>query len=516
MTEAQARQYVEEAEKLPPGKIDKKRLAEAIETLEKANPPIIKIDWGRFLSDAWQWPAGQVQSLLNSFGALGELTGESVGSAVEALPSGEPFRPRPASNVLHRARSLAGEVATTEAAEKGGPTVRGEPGRETEPLGPGRLRGGGTPQERFQAEQARRTPTGPSSLVNRFFQAAARAGIDRDEATARLTELRQQAQGGGPQTFTDPLTGETLTFDPSQFPGYEEPPSVEELVGGQIAVWMQGVIGNVQFAQRDEPIPVGEGLERFRRERGITPGTRTQEVAARYFVGDEQSYAGLSTERIVEIQRQLAAAGVMVDGDYWPGVWDAATDGTAMLGVMENANAAGLTVDEMLEQMIATTPESAKEARARAKAEAAMADTFTAPAYLKPDPAALSQAVKSAVRSQLGREPTDGEMGELAGVMSQSFRADYEAEVAAMQAEFDAMRAYEEQVMADIEAGGTGEGTPPPTAGTFQSVNPQARFREAFDQRFGPELDFIEGQADQVRNANNVFASIVNMGRLVG
>jgi hypothetical protein len=49
-----------------------------------------------------------------------------------------------------------------------------------------------------------------------------------------------------------------------------------------------------------------------------------------------------------------------------------------------------------------------------------------------------------------------------------------------------------------------------------QDVDPRARFGEAFDRRFAPELDFIEGQEDQIRNATNVFASLRNMTGLIG
>jgi hypothetical protein len=103
----------------------------------------------------------------------------------------------------------------------------------------------------------------------------------------------------------------------------------------------------------------------------------------------------------------------------------------------------------------------------------------------------------------LNREPTDEEMAALTGEMSGLYRAEYEANVAAMRAEFDAREQGLE----------TGVAVAP---GSVQGVDPVARFGEAFDRRFAPELDFIEGQEDQLRNATNVFASLRNMSGLIG
>jgi hypothetical protein len=366
------------------------------------------------------------------------------------------------------------------------------PGRTSDPLGPGRLRGGGTPQSRTAAGLASAGGRIPANLLNRLDQAAERAGVSTEEVQSIIEEAQQAASGAQPVTMPD---GSTV-----QLPPDPNAPSVEELLEQQISDWTQGAIGVPEgfTAVRDEEIPAGEGLEKYRQARGLGTPTRSTEVVPRYFIGDEWQRAGMPPERIVELQRQLEQAGQLSDGDFYAGVWDQATAG-AMQAVMGMANASGQTWEDQLKDLIANVPESVKEARNAAK----LAKQFQAPAFIKPDYAGLAQDVKSVMRQKLGRKPTDEEMGELTGAMSGAFRSKYEAEVAAMRAEFNA----QEQGLE------TGEVVQP---GSVQGVDPQARFLQSFDRRFAPEMDFIEGQEDQIRNATNVFASLRNMSGLIG
>jgi hypothetical protein len=107
------------------------------------------------------------------------------------------------------------------------------------------------------------------------------------------------------------------------------------------------------------------------------------------------------------------------------------------------------------------------------------------------------------MRNELGREPTPEEMSELTAAMSSVYRQDFEAEVAAMRAEFDA----QQQALAT--------GTPVTPAATVD-IDPAARFAQLFDQRFGAELDYIEGQAEQQQIMRSVFESLTTMQSLIG
>jgi hypothetical protein len=366
------------------------------------------------------------------------------------------------------------------------------PGRTSDPLGPGRSRGGGTPQSRTAAGLASADGRLPANLLNRLDQAAERAGVSADEVQSVIEEAQQVASGGQPVTMPD---GSVV-----QLPADPNAPSVEELLEQQISDWTQGAIGVPEgfTAVRDEGIPAGEGLEKFRLARGLGTPTRSTEVVPRYFVGDEWQRAGMPPERIVELQRQLEQAGQLPDGDFYAGVWDQATAG-AMQAVMGMANASGQTWEDQLKDLIANVPESVKEARNAAK----LAKQFQAPAFIKPDYAGLAQDVKSVMRQRLGREPTDEEMGELTGAMSGAYRSEYETEVAAMRAEFNAR----EQGLK------TGEVVQP---GSVQGVDPQARFLQSFDQRFGPELRFVDDQAAMFEATQNMFASLTSANRTMG
>jgi hypothetical protein len=215
----------------------------------------------------------------------------------------------------------------------------------------------------------------------------------------------------------------------------------------------------------------------------------------------------------------LERAGLLEPGGYVPGFWDQATAG-ALAGAMTYANRGGTTVQDVIAQLVAAP----KELQARPE--------FVPPPEIRPDPAAITQRVKAEFRSRLGREPTDEELGEYAGYLSSQFGAAYDAQVAMARSEFDqgvgsleadeAMMRRQEMLdagatPAELRAAGLWDvDAPTSEPGSFSDVDPAARFGERFDARFAPEIDFIEGQEDTIRNAINVFASLRNMAGLVG
>jgi hypothetical protein len=112
-------------------------------------------------------------------------------------------------------------------------------------------------------------------------------------------------------------------------------------------------------------------------------------------------------------------------------------------------------------------------------------EPFIPQTYLKPDPKALSQGVKKSIREQLGREPTDDEMRELASMLAGEYKDQYSAVVAGARAEYD--QRVELYQSGDYEAGKPtyGEGA------EVQDVDPTAGFVELFEDKFSGELDLI-------------------------
>lgn len=92
--------------------------------------------------------------------------------------------------------------------------------------------------------------------------------------------------------------------------------------------------------------------------------------------------------------------------------------------------------------------------------------------YLAPDYATVAQRVKATFREQLGRDPDDYELQQLASELSG----------------FDALAHEREQEYAELAA------NPAAQPGEMSGVDPLARFNQRFEELFAGELDTIEGQ----------------------
>ncbi len=261
-----------------------------------------------------------------------------------------------------------------------------------------------------------------------------------------------------------------------------------------------------------------EGPREFRRD--PKPGesrTRVEAIEPQYFEGDELAPATLDGAIIARLQMRLVAAGLLEKNTYYVGAWDDLTI-AAYKSVLGFANQNGFDATKAMNRLIATLPQSVKDARARAE----QLKVFQEPPYIKPDMATLAQDVKRYFRQEVGRDPTAGEMAEFAGAMSAAYRADFEAEVAVLRSTSDAANQAPTTgsdlssaivarrgltVAAPVAAGG---------GGTFQGIDPVARFREAFDRRFKPETERLAALGDVRANVNNVYASLRTMTSLIG
>lgn len=311
------------------------------------------------------------------------------------------------------------------------------------------------------------------TFTRRFYDAASELGIPESQVHQMVASAQQQSATAG---------GEL---------------SPEFLLQGQLDQWEAEI-----QARRGSPIGVPDD---FVAQRTVIhgpgdigmggPGSFVRPVEPRYFEGDEFSPAGLDPAQITQIQQRLVDAGLMEPDTYWAGFWDSQTAG-AYKQALGMANQSGLDVDKALEELARTLPESIKEQRAQAEA----AKVFQEPPFVEPDYATLAQDAKSYFRSRVGRDPTEAEMAEWTGVMSNLYRQDFEAEVAEMRAQFEAAQ----------DPTKTAEPT------TIQGVDPVARFRQMFDQRFGSEINRLESLDDVRANASNVFASLRTMSSLIG
>lgn len=125
-----------------------------------------------------------------------------------------------------------------------------------------------------------------------------------------------------------------------------------------------------------------------------------------------------------------------------------------------------------------------------------VARVWRPPAYLAPDYAELSQAVKATFEQKLGRAPSDAEIKMLSVKMGADHRGEFDAQAAAQKLQFFA-------------SGGT-------SAGTVQDVNYAARFQEDFGERYKDETDTLDkiGMSRNITQA--ALGSVLAADRAIG
>ena len=345
---------------------------------------------------------------------------------------------------------------------------------------------------------------GPRSQVVGASGGALFGDVEVDPLQSLATFINEQQAAAAVAAGEDPGQVDEFTFPP-----LGDPPEVEGPLPRPIGVPVDFV------ASRD--VPLDPAFRDFGPAFGNFPTVGTTAIEPRYFEGDELAPSTLDPAVIIRLQMRLVAAGLLEDGTFYEGAWDPLTQ-TAYKTVLGFANQNGIDATKSMDRLIATLPQSVKDARARAEA----LKVFQEPPYIKPDMATLAQNVKAYFRQEVGRDPTAGEMAEFSGAMSLAYRADFDAVQAAGRAAFDAANDpalppnTRFKNRAEFEASNVAAGPAGGGGGTFQRVDPVARFREAFDRRFKSETTRL-GALDEVRaNVNNVYASLRTMTSLIG
>ncbi len=118
------------------------------------------------------------------------------------------------------------------------------------------------------------------------------------------------------------------------------------------------------------------------------------------------------------------------------------------------------------------------------------------PAYLSPDYAELSQAVKLTFEQKLGRAPSGAEITLLSDKMKADHRGEFDAQVEAQRLQFF--------------------GSGAPDAGTVQDVNYAARFQEDFEGKYSDELGTLDRGDMQRDIMQNALGSVLSADRAIG
>lgn len=246
---------------------------------------------------------------------------------------------------------------------------------------------------------------------------------------------------------------------------------------------------------------------------GVGPGGTRQQVGVppRYNAGDEFQFQYASTQEIRRTQKELEAAGLLEPGSFTPGFWDQAS-ANALGDAMGFANRGGTTFQDVITEL--------KQLPRQFEFEDA--PEFDPPQLVAPDPATIEQRVISEFRTRLGREPTSAELAEFGGFLTAQHGVAQEAGVAAARQQFasanfsEIASALGDPTLSEEEAAELRGLLAAADDQPVQDVDPAARFARLFDERFGPEERFIEGQRETAENMNNVFSSLTTMGRLIG
>ena len=118
------------------------------------------------------------------------------------------------------------------------------------------------------------------------------------------------------------------------------------------------------------------------------------------------------------------------------------------------------------------------------------------PAYLSPDYAELSQAVKATFEQKLGRAPSKAEVTLLSNKMKADHRGEFDAQVEGQRLQFFGSGGHD--------------------AGTVQDVNYAARFQEDFENKYTNELGTID-RADMQQNVmQDALGSILSIDNAIG
>lgn len=233
-----------------------------------------------------------------------------------------------------------------------------------------------------------------------------------------------------------------------------------------------------------QPIPVGGTAvqsvaplgvpEMVMGENGPEPfQARGQNV--RFYDGDEWQPAGMSAPEIAELQRMMAAAGIIPRGaTYRNGVWDD-TSRLAYKSLLGYANGSGLSIAQSLQEWQRTAAD----------------EKVKVDPYLKPSPAEISQTVKRAVRSKLGREVTNTELLALVQEFSTLDEQAYGVNSAAQAA---------------VAAGGTA---------SVDTMDAEASFEEMLDTRYRPEIERREGILDLSKQREGVLGNVFALDRYI-
>lgn len=352
-----------------------------------------------------------------------------------------------------------------------------------------------TVAESQELEAARQSASDVESAIN---QAGGDVAIKRNPDGTPVIDLMGgfvvEGDVGGQTMAIDPETGQMrVAFLP-------EEPEGPPLIGGFPSDY------KIDEPEADRRLAAAQELMGVRRP-GMPSFDDVIGATPRYFEFDQwRDFATKSPEYQTIVQQQLVDAGLLRESDFVPGVWTYEAARAMEIAMAEsNATSGRRSWVDVLRDRI----EGREEAGLSEEAEQLLASRRLAlPAFREPDYASLSQNVKDLFRNQLGRDPADWEVALLADQLNADYRSAYDADIRALTAEFEAGN------RAIIESDETGEAAIT-SAGTVAAVDPVARLRQRFEEKYASEFELNEDRMAERQNLSNVFSILTKTNNLM-
>ncbi|MGV2384529.1 MAG UNVERIFIED_CONTAM: hypothetical protein LOD86_04590 [Thermobifida fusca] len=450
MTVEQAKRWVEEAEKKDIHDISWEELIEVITVLRPLSPLGHQRAWFNKALDLVHMKAAPW--LMNA------RAGDTSQKTLE--------------NLLGAARAVRASASPTGKLKQVDRAFLEEVGRLATRLQRAQPRRGKGPRADEFKEKRRRAEFEYRKLKAAFFDTGRRAGLSKEELEEEWTRTEKLAEH----------LGETI----------------ESAAAAKIAEWEAAILEALGDPIGPPGIKLPRGWTAVREIQmhtmgpgGPQDGTTLAEFPARYYA-DDALVAPVPTEQIPELQEAFIAAGLLEEGSFWSGVWDAETI-KAYTTVLGYANLWGMTWDSALQRIQQAHAKLQQDQENKKTVSEIIAET-----YVQPDYATLAQEVKSMFRQRLRREPTEQELAELTAALGGWYRASFDVQM---------------QIAEEAEARAESGSDEPIQA---QDVDPVARLGELFDERFGAEERRFE-QIDNVReNMTHMFQSLRSLQTMMG
>jgi hypothetical protein len=252
------------------------------------------------------------------------------------------------------------------------------------------------------------------------------------------------------------------------------------------------------YGVRDRGVDDPMGQTRF------IPGQMGDQYSPQYFEGEQFDPGGWTTERIAKLQRDLVTAGLLTES-FSMGVWDGASI-SAYYNLLAASNVSGQEWGDQLKEFKTMTPEETYEA-------------FRVPKILLPDMDEIKVGVEEHFAQKLGREPTDGEMQELAKRIMGRYRDAREQDIDLARQEWE--EADRDSNMTDAERqlfGDPGDafGSEVGAHDVGHDINPVAEFQRTFKRRYEDEMDIVADRKQGLENTMGLQEGFARLRAMIG